>query len=305
MGPQVPPQLCVPVPERGHMLEATSTQTPQLYFLPQEGSDGPQGSREVSHDLLPPAGVTVLSPGPQPVRAPVTRRQRLGLLNYRSVPLPTWRPGGRGQGQCGLVCVRVRSGCGCCHLVSLGGVPLTRALSLSLKDPPHDLVTSCRPHLLTQSPWGCCACRGHICPSHLASNQETSGQRPPTPSGRWVSSGRTLPTLPVQQPRLVGTVLEEAAHTARRHPVPPRQDPQGQPLLVHVEEQMARACTLSRPWETAMGVLRLQPASPGPLGVGVWPRLWSAQKLGLGTGVGRGQWRLPTSGAAGPFPSLC
>lgn len=94
MGPQVPPQLCVPVPERDHMLEATSTQTPQLYFLPQEGSHGPQGSREVSHDLPPPAGVTVLSPGPQPVRAPVTRRQRLGLLNYRSVPLPTRRPGG-------------------------------------------------------------------------------------------------------------------------------------------------------------------------------------------------------------------
>lgn len=68
---------------------------------------------------------------------------------------------------------------------------------------------------------------------------------------------------------------------------------------------MARACTLSRPWDTAMVVLGLQPASPGPLGVGVWPRLWSAQKLGVDIRAGSRQWRLPTSGADGPLPSLC
>lgn len=39
---------------------------------PQRGGHGPQGSREVSHNLPPPACVLALSPGPQPVRAPVT-----------------------------------------------------------------------------------------------------------------------------------------------------------------------------------------------------------------------------------------
>lgn len=82
-----------------------------------------------------------VKPRPSASPGPSDRRQRLGLLNYRNVLLPIRRPEGQGQGQCGLVCARAGSGCRRYHFVSLGGVPLTRALIPSLKaPPPHDIT---------------------------------------------------------------------------------------------------------------------------------------------------------------------
>lgn len=156
------------------------------------------------------------------------------------------------------------------------------------------------------SPWGRCTCRGH-CPS-IAPGLRSGDIWPKAANSKWqmgeLREDAALPPSSANQARGASPgggcthsqVTPCPAQAGLSGPTPsgPRRGVNSQGLH-----------TVPGPWDTAMGGLRLQPASPWPLGVGVWPRLWSAQKLGVDTGAGRGQWCLPTSGAAGLLPSLC